>query len=159
MTWRGSATSLDRLFACLPYLMPLVYGSTFGAPLFQEFPALQIILLPIAPLLLIYSIPFASLIIFFALYLLVVRNEKVPHFIRFNTMQAILLDIILVLCNIILNLALEPALGRGNLLIDTLSNAIFLGTIAAVVYSVVQTALGRYAEIPTLSEAVHMQVR
>jgi hypothetical protein len=45
------------------------------------------------------------------------------------------------------------------LLIDTLSNAIFLGTIAAVVYSVVQTALGRYAEIPTLSEAVHMQVR
>jgi len=34
-----------------------------------------------------------------------------------------------------------------------------LGTVAAVLYSIVQSALGRYAEIPTLSEAVYMQVR
>jgi hypothetical protein len=36
---------------------------------------------------------------------------------------------------------------------------VVLGILAAVVYCVSQTVLGRYAEIPTLSEAVHMQVR
>jgi uncharacterized membrane protein len=50
----------------------------------------------------IYSLPFASLIIFFALYLGVVRNENISHFIRFNAMQAILLDIVLMLCGLVL---------------------------------------------------------
>jgi len=36
---------------------------------------------------------------------------------------------------------------------------VFLGAIAAIIYSIVQSVLGRYAEIPTLSEAVYMQVR
>jgi hypothetical protein len=36
---------------------------------------------------------------------------------------------------------------------------VFLGVVAAVVYSVIQSAMGRYAEIPTISDAVYMQVR
>jgi uncharacterized membrane protein len=159
MTWRSSTTPLDRTFACLPYLLPLLDGVLFSAPFFSQFPGFRVVLIPLAPLLAIYhGIPFAGLIVFFALFLLVVRNDSISHFIRFNAMQAILLDIILVLCNVILNLVLGPALGSG-LLMQTLYNVIFLGTIVAVVYSVVQSALGRYAEIPTLSEAVYMQVR
>jgi hypothetical protein len=36
---------------------------------------------------------------------------------------------------------------------------VFLGAFAAFVYAVVQSLLGRYAEIPPLSDAVYMQVR
>jgi hypothetical protein len=43
--------------------------------------------------------------------------------------------------------------------ISTLANTVFLGVIVAVVYAVVQSALGRYAEIPAISDAVYMQVR
>lgn len=158
MTWRGSSAPLDRVYACLPYLLPLLDGVLFGRVLFAQFPALSVILLPIAPLLAIYhGFPFASLIIFFAVFLLVVRNDRIPYFIRFNAMQAILLSIILALCGIIVNYALAPILGNG-LLLETLYNVIFLGTIAAVGYSVVQTAMGRFAEIPTLSDAVYMQL-
>jgi hypothetical protein len=72
-------------------------------------------------------------------------------------MQAILLDILLVLCSLLLDILLR---GLGtNLVTETLLNIIFLGTIAACGYSIVQSLLGRYAEIPTLSEAVHAQVR
>ena len=157
MAWRGEITVRDRIFSILPYALPLMYSLNFGRYLFQQFPILQLITVPILPLLAIYqSIPFAGLIIFFALFMLVVRNENVPHFIRFNTMQAILIDIVLILCSLILGI-----LGAGlqGFIMETLYNMIFLGVLAAVIYSAVRCALGRYPEIPTLSEAVHMQVR
>jgi len=163
MTWRGSTTPQDRFFACLPYLLPLVDGLAFGEYFFRQFPALEVLLLPLAPVLIAYStldrflFGFGGLIVFFALFLLVVRNESINHFIRFNAMQAILLDIILILCRFILGL-FGSALG-GGLIIETIYNVIFLGMIAAVVYAVVQSVMGRYAEIPTLSDAVYMQVR
>ncbi|MGD1700443.1 Tic20 family protein [Dapis sp. BLCC M229] len=157
MTWRGSTTVQDRIFACLPYLLPLLDGLVYGRYLFQQFPPLQLILIPLAPLLQIYrGIPFLGLIVFFALFLLVVRNNNISHFIRFNTMQAILLDIVLILCGLILSI-LGGTL--GGFILETLSNMIFLGILASFIYTVVQSAMGRYAEIPTISDAVYMQVR
>jgi uncharacterized membrane protein len=158
MAWRGSTTVKDRIFASLPYLLPIISGLPFGTFLFKQFPALSVVLLPLAPVLFIYNaIPFAGIVVFFLLFLLVVRNERIAHFIRFNTMQAILLDILLVLCSLLLDILLR---GLGtNLVTETLINIIFLGTVAACGYSIVQSLLGRYAEIPTLSEAVHAQVR
>jgi uncharacterized membrane protein len=157
MTWRGSTTVSDRIFACLPYLLPLVEGLIFGSYLFRQFPVLSLLLIPLSPILAISRIPFASLIIFFALFFLVVRNEKISHFIRFNTMQSILLNIVIFLCSILLQV-LTSIPGAG-FAVETISNTIFLGIVAAVVYSVAQSLLGRYAEIPAISEAVHMQVR
>jgi hypothetical protein len=158
MTWRGSTTVKDRIFASLPYLLPIISALPFGSFLFRQFPALAIILVPLQPVLFIYSaIPFAGLVIFFLLFLLVVRNERIIHFIRFNTMQAILLDILLVLCSLLFDILMR---GLGtNLVTETLFNIVFLGTVAACGYSIVQSLLGHYAEIPTLSEAVHAQVR
>lgn len=158
MSWRGSTTVSDRIFASLPYLLPLINGLLFGSFLFRQFPALQVIFVPLLPILTIYSsVPFASLIVFFALYLLVVRNERISHFIRFNTMQAILLDVVVFLCSIVLQI-LSPVPGTG-FAIETLTNTIFLGLVAAVVYGIAQSLLGRYAEIPAISDAVYMQVR
>ncbi len=159
MTWRGSTTIRDRIFSCLPYLLPLISALGFGMTLFGQFPVLQSVLLwLLRPVLLIYGAlgQFGPLIIFFALFVGVVRNEKIPHFIRFNTMQALLLDIVAYLCGIILGIVALPGLVFA---IQTLSTTIFLGIMIAVIYSITQTLMGRYAEIPTLSEAVHMQVR
>lgn len=158
MAWRGSTTVKDRIFAALPYLLPIISGLPFGSFLFRQFPALNVFLIPLQPVLFIYGqIPFAGLVVFFLLFLLVVRNERIAHFIRFNTMQAILLDILLVLCSLVLQILL-PALGT-NLVTETLVNIVFLGTVVACGYSIVKSLLGHYAEIPTLSEAVYAQVR
>ncbi|MBW4554492.1 MAG: hypothetical protein KME59_00855 [Trichormus sp. ATA11-4-KO1] len=158
MTWRGSTTVSDRIFACLPYLLPLIEGLVFGSYLLRQFPVLTVLFIPLSPILLIYrTVPFASLIIFFALFLLVVRNEKISHFIRFNTMQAILLNIVIFLCSILLQIV-GPIPG-ADFAIETIANTIFLGIVVAVVYSVAQSLFGRYAEIPAISDAVYMQVR
>ena len=157
MTWRGSATASDRIFASLPYLLPLIDGIVFGRYLFNQFPAVGVVFSPLLPLVVIYnSIPFIGLIVFFALFLLVIRNENISHFIRFNTMQAILLDIVIFLFSLVLQILMPiPSAGFA---IETLTNTLFLGIVAAVVYAVVQSLLGRYAEIPAISDAVRMQV-
>ena len=158
MAWRGSTDTKDRIFAALVYLLPLIYVLPFGQFLFRQFPIFSLIYLPLQPLISIYNnVPFAGIIIFFVLFLAVVRNDRISHFIRFNTMQAILLDIFLILCGLVLQILMR---GLGaNLIMETLYNVVFLGTLAACFYSIVQSALGRYAEIPTISEAAYSQVR
>ena len=170
MTWRGTTTAKDRFFACLPYLLPLLEVAMLGITyayqanigLFHQFPALQLLVIPVTPLLFFYGIfsfggfSFGSIIIFLLLLNLVVRNSSISHFIRFNTMQAILLDILMFLAGVILSIIPLASMG---LFADTFLNVVLIGALAAIGYSVVQTIRGQYAEIPTLSEAVHMQVR
>lgn len=158
MSWRGSTTVSDRVFACLPYLLPVVVVSHFGQSFLSQFPALGILFLPLSPLVNVYSgVPYAGLIIFLCLWLLVVRSEKISHFIRFNTMQALLLDIVIFLFSILIDVIWQVT--HTVFVAETLSTTIFLGILLAVGYSTVYSLMGRYAEIPAISEAVYSQVR
>jgi len=160
MTWRSSTTPLDRIFAALVYLIPLYDGIVYGRFLFVQFPFLTYLQYPLLPLAIVYSlIPFGlgSLVVFIALFVGVVRNEKIPHFIRFNTMQAILISIVLAIVSLIYQVVLAPLI-RG-FFAEVLFNTIFLGVLAMVGYSVVQSARGRYAEMPVISEASYLQTR
>ncbi len=170
MTWRGSTTTGDRLLACLPYILPLVSVLGFGSYLFATFPVLMALLIPFFPFILLYfnivgTIPYGELILFFALFLLVVRNYKIKHFIRYNTMQSLLLSIFLSLCHWTLELlgfplAVIPGSSvTSNLLINIINTTIFLGIFGAIGYSIVQTIRGKYAEIPVVSEAAYTQIR
>ncbi|MGV2831261.1 Tic20 family protein [Myxosarcina sp. GI1(2024)] len=160
MTWRGSTDTKDRLFAAIVYLIPLYEALSFSGFLQVQLPLLsplfnllKTVLIPIG---IIYSInPFMNLIVFFVLLLAVVRNEKIAHFIRFNTMQAILIDIALALLGIILG----TILGSLGFIIAILSSIIFIIAAAACIYGIIQSAMGLYAEIPAISDAVYSQVR
>lgn len=160
MTWRGSTDTKDRIFAALVYLLPLYSAaSDFGDSIFRQIPflkeALEIVL---TPLTFLYSSlgSFGRLIVFFVLFLAVVRNPRISHFIRFNTMQAILIDILVYLLGLVLGFV-PRGLG-ANLALETLYNVVFLGAFAACVYSIIQSVIGKYADIPTISEAAYSQV-
>ncbi|TRU85148.1 MAG: hypothetical protein EWV76_14885 [Microcystis novacekii Mn_MB_F_20050700_S1] len=159
MTWRGSTDTKDRIFAALVYLLPLYSASYFGIFIFQQIPflgaALAIVLTPLAFLSSSLG-SFGSLIIFFVLFFAVVRNPRISHFIRFNTMQAILIDILVYLLGLVLKF-FDEGLG-ANLVVETLFNVVFLGAFAACVYSIIQSVIGKYADIPTISEAAYSQV-
>lgn len=117
---------------------------------------LQLIIIPLYPLILINQIPFGGFILFIVLFAAVVRNARISHFIRFNTMQAILIDILLILVGLVFNVIFR---GLGtSLLTETISNALFLGTLVACGYGIFQSASGKYAEMPTISEAAYSQV-
>lgn len=158
MTWRGSTDTKDRIFAALVYLLPLYSAFAFGIFIFQQIPFLGAALaIVLAPLAFLYSSlgSFGSLIIFFVLFFAVVRNPRISHFIRFNTMQAILIDILVYLLGLVLGFV---ARGGANLVVETLFNVVFLGAFAACVYSIIQSFIGKYADIPTISDAAYSQV-
>lgn len=159
VVWRGSKDTKDKIFGALVYLIPLYAAMPFGSYLLQQFPVLQVILIPLTPVGIIYSfLPFGlgGLIVFFALYLAVVRNEKVSHFIRYNAMQAILVNIALSLISLVFfQTGIFSALPSVLL---TLGNVIFIAVLAICIYSIVQCVRGLYAEIPNLSQFVYNQV-
>ncbi|MDJ0510115.1 MAG: hypothetical protein QNJ64_12805 [Crocosphaera sp.] len=174
MTWRGSVSIPDRIFGTLVYCFAVydcfaVYNvSPFGSSLLQQFPFFNFFLIPAIPVGLIYGLfgvllgplgRFGSFLVFILLFAAVVRNDRVSHFIRYNAMQAILIGILLALGGIIMQYVLVPALGPSGIITETLLNVLFLGGLAASYFSIIQSALGRYAEIPTISEAAYSQVR
>ncbi|MDJ0658488.1 MAG: hypothetical protein QNJ42_03250 [Crocosphaera sp.] len=168
MTWRGSVSIPDRIFGTLVYCFAVFDTMLFGTYLLQQFPVFNFFLIPALPVGLTYSLlgallgplaRWASFLAFILLFALVVRNDRISHFIRYNAMQSILIGILLALAGIIMNYVLIPALGRSGILIETLYNVLFLGGLAASYFSMIQSALGRYAEIPTISEAAYSQVR
>lgn len=149
---------LDRILASLVYILPLIYALPLGISLLKQIPFLGLIYLPLSPIIsLYYGFPFAGMIIFLVLFFAVVRNQQVSYFIRFNTLQAILIDIALILCNLVLQI-FGQGLGANSLFILTLNNTIFLGTLVACIYGIIQSARGVYAEIPSISEAVYSQL-
>ncbi|BAY81873.1 hypothetical protein NIES267_13500 [Calothrix parasitica NIES-267] len=158
MTWRGSTNFKDRILACLPYLLPVVAVFAQGSFLMELFPVLGLIYLPLTPLIKVYyGVRYSGLIIFFALLILVVRNERISHFIRFNTMQAIILNIGIFLFGILTDLL--SVFSAGAFVMQTLFTIIFVGVLASVVYSIARTVMGHYAEVPVISDAVYAQVR
>lgn len=159
MSFNSTADVKDRIFGALIYIIPLIDAFMFGRFLLQQFPVLQLVYLPIAPLLqFYYQFPFASFIIFIALYMAVVRNNNISHFIRFAAMQAILIGILLSLLGLVVAYVFQPLFG-GGLIIETLYNFAFLGAFVASFYGIIQSVAGRYAEMPTISEAAYSQVR
>ncbi len=147
----------QRLLAALAYLLPWSDAVGFGGSLMNQFPLLTWLALPAAPLqLLERAVPFGGLVIFLLLFALVIRNPQVPYPIRFNVLQAMLITIVLVLVQLSFQIVLANL--AGGFLLRTLANTVFLGTLLLVLYGCVESLRGREPEIPTVSEAVRMQL-
>ena len=147
----------QRLLGLLAYLLPWSDALSFGRELYNLFPWISYLALPATPVLLLErSIPFGGFLLFLVLFLVVVRNPNVPYYLRFNVLQAILLDILLVVLALAFNVLLSP-LGN-SLMIRTLNNTVFIGALVLMLYASVQCIRGKEADLPTLSEAVRMQL-
>ncbi len=156
MTWRGNIEPLDRLLGSLPYLLPLSAVFGFGGPVFALFPPLFLLFQPFLPLLRILGQ--GGFLVFILLFFLVVRNPRIKHFIRFNTMQAILLDLAVILVVLLLQLVGMIGLGLGAL-VGVITLTLFLGITGSTFYAWFENARGHYAELPSISDTAYSQVR
>ena len=153
----------QRLVAPLMYLLPWSDAIPLGfgpEGLFLQYPVLRPLVLPALPLMqLERSIPFGlgGLLLFFVLFLAVVRNPNVPYFLRFNALQALLTDIALIVLSIGFRLLLQP-IAAGTLLLGTLSSAVVVTVLAILLFSLVECLRGREPDLPGISQAVRMQL-
>ena len=146
----------QRLLAVLVYLLPWSDALPFAQSLDNLIPGLQWLMVPAIPLLLLEnSVPFGGFLLFLVLFLAVVRNPRIPYFLRFNVLQAILLDIVLVVLSLAFQLLRLGSLGFAG---RTLANTVFLGMFVLLLFAVVQCIRGKEPDVPSLSEAVRMQL-
>ncbi len=153
----------QRLLAALAYSLPWTDALGFGKPLMSQFPWLSLLGLPALPMLQFESLfsiggfGLGGLLLFLVLYGAVVRNPQVPYAVRFNVLLALMIDILLILLQLAMEILLRQTFGN-TLLVRTLDNTIFLGTVLLLAFALVECLRGREPDVPTLSEAVRMQL-
>ena len=147
-----------RFLSLLPYMIPCMGAIAFTDQAFMAFPITWQIAVAISPVLQVfYSNSFIPFITFFTLFLAVVRNTKLNHFLRYNTMQAILLDICVMLAGLIMQYL--PMFITVSFIGDLLETMTLMNALFAIGYCAWNVVQGQYPEIPIITEAVYAQVR
>eukprot|EP01025_Chloroclados_australasicus_P017451 TRINITY_DN18910_c0_g1_i2.p2 TRINITY_DN18910_c0_g1~~TRINITY_DN18910_c0_g1_i2.p2 ORF type:complete len:230 (-),score=9.40 TRINITY_DN18910_c0_g1_i2:355-1014(-) len=151
----------ERVIAALPYLLPLLDGIRYGRFLFMQYPVFAKLLAPLTPLIeFYYGFPLGSLIIFFGLYLGIVNNMNFDRFVRLNAMQAILLDIILIIPQLFESvLKIRPTDNLGLSAYMLAYNTIWLFVFVCVSYGIGACLVGFTARIPLVRDAAEQQTR
>ena len=140
---------VQRLSSVIIYTLPLKASIPFGYYLFYKYSFLKLVLLLTFPVAIIEkSLPFGGLLLFIILFAGLVRNPKVPYFVRYNTCQALLLDIALIISSYLLRIF--PIMELGLI--------IFIFTLCIFIYSIFQCFYGIEPEIPFISQSVRMQI-
>ena len=140
---------LQRLSSVFLYTLPLKASIPFGYYLFYKFSFLKILLLLTFPIAIIEkSLPFGSFLLFIILFAGLVRNPKVPYFVRYNACQALLIDIALIIISYLMRIF--PIVELGSI--------IFIFTLSIFIYSISQCIYGVEPEIPFISKSVRMQI-
>lgn len=149
-----------RLIASSTYLLPLLDSLTFGRFIFIQFPFVARALSPLAPLAALYhSFPLAPFLAFLAIYSGVANNSNFSRFVRFNASQAVLLDVLLVIPNIILTDVFKPPSdGLGFELYLQAFNTIFLYALVNVGLGMGATLIGTTQRLPFVADAADNQV-
>lgn len=156
---RTSTPVPDRLISSAAYFFPLFNGLQYGSFLFQQYPRLLgPALNPILPFFNLYrSIPYASYVAFLALYVGIVRNPGLSKYVRFNTMQAVVLDVLLVVPLLIQRIFNPGRSGVGFNLTVIGYNFLFCFVVFCFVYSLVHTVLGKTPYLPFVADAAGRQ--
>ena len=97
--------------------------------------------------------------IFMVWVFIVCSRGSVPltKFVRFNVIQAILLNIVCSCSGVIFTFL--PIVLRESMLGVIFANFLFLGIVLLIAYSALLIAYGRFPRIPILSEAAKLQVQ
>ena len=153
MWWIGFIHILNNIFqricSVFMYTLPLKASIPFGYYLFYKYSFLKILLYITFPIAIIEkSLPFGGLLLFILLFAGLVRNPKVPYFVRYNACQALLIDIALIIISYLLRIF--PIVELGSI--------IFVFTICIFIYSIFQCIYGVEPEIPFISKSVRMQI-
>jgi len=139
----------QRLSSAFIYTLPLKAAIPFGYFLFYKYSFLKILEILTFPIAIIeQSLPFGGFLLFIILFAGLVRNPKVPYFVRYNSCQALLLDIALIITSYLLRIF--PIVELGSI--------IFVLILCIFIYSISQCMFGVEPEIPLISKSARMQI-
>lgn len=153
-----SADVPDRLISALCYFYPFFDGIQYGKYVITQFYPVQAIVQPLVPAIRVFkSFPFNGFLVFLTLYFVVVRNPNFSKYVRFKTMQAVVLDVLLIFPDL-LERGFNPKDGLGLDLIMSLDSTVFLFLLVCLIYGSSSCLLGQIPRLPIVAEAADRQV-
>ncbi|RAL43976.1 unnamed protein product [Cuscuta campestris] len=155
----GPTPATDRLISAAAYFLPLFNGLQYGRFLLAQYPTLAIPFDPILPILSLYrSVPFASFVSFFAIYLGIVRNQRFSHYARFNSLQALVLDILLVVPLLVQRIFAPGRAGIGLKITIWMYNGLFVFVVGCFLYGLLASVFGKTPYFPLVTDAAKHQM-
>lgn len=153
-----SADAPDRLISAVAYFYPFFDGVQYGKYVITQFSPFQAFIQPLVPAIRVFkSFPFNGFLVFLTLYFVVVRNPNFSRYVRFNTMQAIVLDVLLIFPDL-LERTFNPRDGVGLELMMSLDSTVFLFLLVCLVYGSSSCLLGQLPRLPIVADAADRQV-
>ncbi|EXB36063.1 hypothetical protein L484_018220 [Morus notabilis] len=154
----NSADPPDRIISAICYFYPFFDGVQYGKYVITQFSPIQALIQPLVPAIRVFkSFPFNGFLVFLTLYFVVVRNSKFSRYVRFNTMQAIVLDVLLIFPDL-LERSFNPRDGLGLDLMMSLDSTVFLFLLVCLIYGSSSCLLGQLPRLPIVAEAAERQV-
>ncbi|KAF2946738.1 protein TIC 20-v, chloroplastic [Oryza sativa Japonica Group] len=157
----GAVEAPDRLVAAVAYLYPFLDGVHHGRFLLAQFPLFSTLLSPLAPAARLFrSSPLTPFLLFLTLYFAVVRNQQAfSRFVRFNAMQAVALDVLLIFPDLLVqSFAPSTGGGIGFELFQSMESTVFLFLLVCLVYGGGACLLGKTPRLPIVADAAERQV-
>ena len=146
-----------KILGILLYMIPWADSLTFGNHLYLKYPFTQIIQIPAIPIIIIErSIPFGNLLLFLAIFIGLVRNNKVSYFLRFNALQSLLINIGIIIISFIVDIFFSPF--ENSLIIRTFSSTLLISLFSIIIYCIWSCTQGNEPNLPGISEATKMQL-
>ncbi len=147
----------EKILGILLYMIPWSDCLIFGNHLYIKYPFTQIIQVPAIPIIFIErSIPFGNLLLFFAIFIGLVRNNKVSYFLRFNALQSLLINIGIIIISFIFEIIFSPF--SNSLIIRTFSSTLLISLFSVIIYCVWSCTQGDEPNLPGISQATKMQL-
>ena len=147
----------SRILGVFLYMIPWSDSLMFGNHLYLKYPFIQIIQAPAIPIIVIErSIPFGNLLLFLAIFLGLVRNNKVSYFLRFNALQSLLINIGIIIISFIFEIIFSPF--SSSLIIRTISSTLLISIFSIIVYCVWSCTQGKEPNLPGISQATKLQL-
>ena len=148
----------DRIKSCIPYMLPLIDGDSFGRFIYERIPPLAtldyVLLRPFVEA--FNAVPFLSILLFmvFALGPQLLR-DSLSREVRFNAQQAIFIDLALIIPTLIGEAIEGESVPRQ--LLEPSTNFVWIAYVSLVMYSVTSCLRGRKPDqIPFISSAADM---
>ena len=152
----------DRIKSCIPYILPLIDGDTFGKYMYERIPPLgDIDYLLLRPL--VESVQAAPIlgIVLFTAFALGPRFVNLSRNVRFNAQQAVLLDLCLILPTLLGDTIAEAdgALHLSRSILEPSSNFVWYANVSMVLYCITWNLRGKKPdEIPFISAAAEYAI-
>ena len=147
----------EKISGVLLYMIPWADSLPLGNHLYIKYPFTQIIQIPAIPIILLErSIPFGNLLLFLAIFIGIVRNNKVSYFLRFNALQCLLINIGVIIISFIFDILFNPF--ASSLIIRTFSSTLLLSLFCMISYCVWSFIQGDEPNLEGISQATKMQL-